>query len=101
MIVDGLTKALTTSNHEALVGMTAIEDQTNLLASIQKGEDLRAAPQRRTGPEINVSFGYGADVTSYVQGCVCRSCLGHRISYPVAEKGHDLVTVCTSIRQPS
>lgn len=40
MVADGLTKALSGVKHEVFIGMTGIEDQTDLLASIEKEEDL-------------------------------------------------------------
>lgn len=46
MAPDGLTKALTAANHEALVEMAGIEDQKDLLASIKKEENLRDALQQ-------------------------------------------------------
>lgn len=46
MIADGLTKALTTANHEAFVEMTSLEDQRARLASIQQEKDLKATLQR-------------------------------------------------------
>ena len=36
MIADGLTKALTASKHEVFVKMTGMEDQSELLTSVQK-----------------------------------------------------------------
>ena len=56
MIADGLTKALTAGIHEAFVKMTGMEDQSELLASIRKEEELRESLQRRTGPENSESF---------------------------------------------
>ena len=59
MMADGLTKALTHANHENFVGMTGLEDQSELLATIQKGEDLRESfLQSRNRPETSISFGY-------------------------------------------
>ena len=59
MMADGLTKALTHANHGDFVAMTGLEDQSELLATIQKEEDLRESFQlSRNGPEISVSFGY-------------------------------------------
>lgn len=57
MIADGLTKALTAGKHEAHVKMTGMEDQSDLLASIRKEEELRDSLQQcRTGPENSISF---------------------------------------------
>ena len=63
MIADGLTKALTAAKYESFVEMTGMEDQSELLASVLKEEELKEALQRRTGPEISESFGYGANAT--------------------------------------
>ena len=40
-MADGLTKPLTYANHEDFVTMTGLEDQLELLATIQKEKDLR------------------------------------------------------------
>ena len=58
MMADRLTKALTHANHEDFVAMTGLEDQSELLATIQKEEDLRESFLSRNGPETNISFGY-------------------------------------------
>ena len=58
MMADGLTKTLTHANHEDFVEITGLEDQSELLANIQKEEDLKKSLQRRNGPENIVSFGY-------------------------------------------
>ena len=59
MMADGLTKALTHANHKDFVGMTGLEDQSELLASIQKEKDLKESfIQSRNGPETSISFGY-------------------------------------------
>ena len=58
MMADGLTKALTHANHKDFVGMTGLEDQSELLASIQKEKDLKDSLQSRNGPKTSVSFGY-------------------------------------------
>ena len=58
MIVDGLIKTLTHANHEDFTKMTGLEDQTELLVSIQKEKDLKKFFQSKSGPENNVSFGY-------------------------------------------
>ena len=59
MMADGLTKTLTHANHEDFVRMTGLEDQSELLASIQKEEDLKESlNQRRNGTENMVTFGY-------------------------------------------
>ena len=59
MMADGLTKTLTHANHEDFVGMTGLKDQSELLASIQKEEDLKESLyQRRNEPESTISFGY-------------------------------------------
>ena len=58
MMADRLTKALTHANHGDFIGMTGLEDQSELLASIQKEEDLRESFQSRSGPETSISFGY-------------------------------------------
>ena len=58
-MADGLTKALTHANHEDFVAMTSLEDQLELLATIQQEEDLRESFfQSRNGPETDISFGY-------------------------------------------
>ena len=57
-MADGLTKALTHANHEDFVGMIGLEDQSELLASIQKEEDLKDFLQSRNGHETSISFGY-------------------------------------------
>ena len=59
MMADGLTKALTHANHKDFVEMTGLEDQSELLATIQREEDLRESfLQSRNGPETSISFGY-------------------------------------------
>ena len=59
MMADGLTKALTHANHEDFVAMTGLEDQLELLATIQKEEDLRESFQlSKNGPNTSISFGY-------------------------------------------
>ena len=59
MIADGLTKALTHANHEDFVSMTGLEDQLELLTTIQQEEDLRESFQlSRNGPETSISFRY-------------------------------------------
>ena len=58
MMADGLTKSLTHANHKDFVGMTGLEDQSELLSSIQKEEDLKDSLQSRNGPETSISFGY-------------------------------------------
>ena len=64
MAADGLTTALSIADHESFVGMTSIEDQKDLLASIKKEEDLKDALQKhRTGTEYSAAFGFGADAT--------------------------------------
>ena len=57
MIADGLTKALMTAKHEFFVRMTGLKSQTDLLASVQKEEELREDLQQRTGPEKSKTFG--------------------------------------------
>ena len=59
MMADRLTKALTHANHEDFVAMTRLEDQSELLATIQQEKDLRKSFQlSRNGPETSISFGY-------------------------------------------
>ena len=59
MIADGLTKALIHANHEDFVGMTGLENRSELLATIQMEEDLiESFLQSRSGPETGVSFEY-------------------------------------------
>ncbi len=62
MIADGLTKALSsTQKYDFFVGMTGIDDQKNLLASIKREKD--ALQQLRTDPEYSEVYEFGADVT--------------------------------------
>ena len=68
-MADGLTKALTHANHEDFVAMTGLEDQLELLATIQKEEDLRESFQlSKNGPNTSISFGY-YNATWSAQGC--------------------------------
>ena len=61
MMANGLTKALTHANHRDFVSMTGLEDQSELLASIQKEEDLKESfSQSRNGPETSIPFGYSS-----------------------------------------
>ena len=58
MVADGLTKALSAGKHNSFVNMIGLEDQTSLLSSIQKEEDLKETLKRSTGPiENSESFG--------------------------------------------
>ncbi len=68
MVADGLTKALSVVKHEDFVGMTGVEDQKELLASIKREEDLRDAFQR-FGADLSKEFGFRTDASWYVQGC--------------------------------
>ena len=56
-MADGLIKLLTHANYEDFVGMTGLEDQSELLASIQKEEDLKDSLSKNR-PEISISFRY-------------------------------------------
>ena len=59
IMADGLTKALTHANHRDFVAMTGLKDQSELLATIQKEEDLRESFHlSKNGPETSISFGY-------------------------------------------
>ena len=53
MIVDGLTKAFSAGIHNAFVKMIGLEDQSDLLKSIQDKEE---AIQSRSGPENSVTY---------------------------------------------
>lgn len=58
MTADDLTKALAAANHEAFVGMTGIENQKDILASIKKEDHLKDALQsHRTGTEYSAALG--------------------------------------------
>ena len=61
-MADSLTKALSVVKHEYFVGMTGIEDQRELLASIKREDDLRDAFQRR-GADHSIAFGFGTDAS--------------------------------------
>ncbi len=62
MVVDGLTKALSSAQKHAFsVRMTGIEDQKDLLTFIKREED--ALQQLRTEPEYSEVFRFGADAT--------------------------------------
>lgn len=64
MAADGLTKAFTAANHEAFVGMSGVEDQKDLLASIKREDDLKdALQQHRTGTDYSTAFEYRPDAT--------------------------------------
>lgn len=59
MAADGLTKALSAANHDAFVGMTGIENQEGLLASIRKEDEPKdALHAQRPGAKHSVAFGY-------------------------------------------
>ena len=62
MVADGLTKALPSAQkHDSFVRMTGIEDQKDLLVSIEREEDDCQQPQ--TDTEYSEVYGYGADAT--------------------------------------
>ena len=66
MIVDGLTKALTTAKHKAFIKTTSLEDQGKRLTSIRKEEDRRDVIQHQGTELVSEAYGYGADATWYV-----------------------------------
>ena len=64
MVADGLTKALSSANYKTFIGMTGIEDQRDLLASIEREENRQDVLQQlRTDPEYSEVYGFGADAT--------------------------------------
>ena len=70
MIANGLIKTLSAGKHDFFVDMIDLENQTNLLFSIQKEENLRETLKSRTGsPTKNYEiFAYGTNAFWYVWG---------------------------------
>ena len=62
MVADCPTKALSIVKHEDFVGMTGVEDQKELLASIERKEDLRDVFQQCKA-DRNKAFGFGTDTS--------------------------------------
>ena len=63
MIADGLTKALTSTNHKAFVEMIGLEDQRERLASIKLEENQRDVLLLRGAEQNSEVFGNGADTS--------------------------------------
>lgn len=67
IVVDGLTKLLSSTKHKIFIGMTGIEDQRDLLASIKKEENSQDVLQQlKTDHKYNKVYGFGADAIWYV-----------------------------------
>ena len=63
MAADGLTKPLTAANFEVFVKMTGVEDKKDLLALIEREEELKETlQQHKTETDYNAAFGYGSDL---------------------------------------